>query len=250
MNFRCLKVYVSVALLALSWPGSISAGLIPTLESIRQDRPRLLLRPAETPYAVSLDRLRRAPQDADYEKLLAQLRESRSTVALAMVWLLTGDRTAADSAIARMSRYEEPSEYDTFHIHSRLTEFGLAYDWLCTYDGFTPAVRAEIRRRVMPTAWHGYRNSRDHMFHNYVWMSAGGTAIWTLAVAGGGRRGGQPVRGGQPEVQRGPLPGHALPGRFAQRTPGLLVLLRFQPLHAHRAGRPKRFRTGPGRDYP
>ena len=161
-----------------------SEDIIPPLAQIRSERPRLLLRPQATPFAVSLDQLRGGPRGADYDKLLEQLRGQKNAAARAMVWLLTGDRAAADSAITRMLNYLEPDNYNTFHIHSRLTEFGLAYDWLYGYDGFTKEKKAEIRRRVMPTAWRGYRNSNDHMFHNYVWMSAGASAIWALAVAG------------------------------------------------------------------
>ncbi len=116
--------------------------------------------------------------------MLGQLQREQHAAALALVWLITGDRAAADTAIARMLAYREPDEYDTFHIHSRLTEFALAYDWLCNYDRFTPEVRAEIRRRVNPTAWQGMRNTYDHIFHNYVWMSAGGASLWALATAG------------------------------------------------------------------
>ena len=184
MKTRVLKFFGLAFLLAVVLPQFAAAELIPPLEAIKKDRPRLLLRPSATPCAISLGQLRGAPKGSDYKKLLAQLRENRSASAQAMVWLLTGDRAAADSAVERLLRYEQPDDFDTFHVHSRLTDFGLAYDWLCTYDGFTKDVRAAIRRRVMPTAWQGYRNSRDHIFHNYVWMSAGGTAIWSLAVAG------------------------------------------------------------------
>ena len=158
--------------------------LIPPVEEIKDGRPRLLLRPDPTPFAISLNQLRSAPRTADYEHFLEQLRNQDHAAARAMVWLLTGDTSSADQAIERMRSYEEPEEYDTFHIHSRLTEFGLAYDWLCGYPGFDDETRQEIRRRVTPTAWQGYRNSNDHMFHNYVWMSAGGAAIWALATAG------------------------------------------------------------------
>ena len=161
-----------------------SEDIIPSLEQIRRDRPRLLLRPQPTPFAVSLAQLRGAPRSADYDALLEQLRDQKSAAARAMVWLLTGETADADAAIERMLSYEQPEDYDTFHVHSRLTEFGLAYDWLYDYPGFTPEKKTEVRRRVLPTAWRGRRNANDHMFHNYVWMSAGGSAIWALATAG------------------------------------------------------------------
>jgi len=161
-----------------------SEDIIPSLEQIRRDRPRLLLRPQPTPFAVSLAQLRSAPRGAEYDGLLEQLRGHKNAAARAMVWLLTGEEADAEAAITRMLRYEQPEDYDTFHVHSRLTEFGLAYDWLYDYPGFTAEKKAEIRRRVLPTAWRGRRNADDHMFHNYVWMSAGGSAMWALATAG------------------------------------------------------------------
>ena len=182
------KVLYSVILIVLhSAPSFVAGGvdsLIPPLEQIKPGRPRLLIRPQTTPFAVSLKQLRDAQKGPEYEHFLEQLKSQDHASAKAMVWLLTGDTTFADQAIERMRLYEEPADYDTFHIHSRLTEFGLAYDWLNGYAGFTDEIKMEIRRRVTPTAWQGYRNSNDHMFHNYVWMSAGGAAIWALATAG------------------------------------------------------------------
>lgn len=161
-----------------------SAELIPGLEKIKSDRPRIFLRPQATPYAVSLEQLRGGRQDEDYNQMLAQLREQRSAAAQAMVWLLTGEAAAADSAIARMRRYEVPERYNTFHIHSRMTEFGLAYDWLYNYAGFTDEIKAELREKIKSVAWRGLHNTNDHIFHNYVWMSGGGAMIWALAIAG------------------------------------------------------------------
>jgi hypothetical protein len=172
--------------LCLILPAFAATGeeIIPPLKQLSSERPRLLLRPHATRFAVSLDQLTGAAKDTEYERLLKQLQTQENAAAQAMVWLLTGDEAAADSAIARMVAYREPERYNTFHIHSRLTEFGLAYDWVYGYEGFTEEIRAEVRRRVLPTALKGYRNSNDHMFHNYVWMSAGGSAIWALATAG------------------------------------------------------------------
>jgi hypothetical protein len=116
--------------------------------------------------------------------MLEQLRNNRHAAAQAMVWLLTGDEDAAGRAIARMRDYEYPGRVDTFHIYLRLTEFALAYDWLYDYQGFTPETKAAVRARVLPLARQGLRVSDDHVFHNYIWMSAGGTALWALATAG------------------------------------------------------------------
>lgn len=172
-------------LLVMSLPCTLfSTELIPGLEKIKTDRPRIFLRPQATPYAVSLEQLRGGKQDEDYNQMLAQLREQRSAAAQAMVWLLTGETAAADSAIARMRRYEVPDRYNTFHIHSRMTEFGLAYDWLYDYSGFTDEIKAELREKIKSVAWRGLHNTNDHIFHNYVWMSGGGAVIWALAIAG------------------------------------------------------------------
>ncbi|MGW8180888.1 MAG: hypothetical protein ACWGQW_19325, partial [bacterium] len=155
-----------------AWGATVSGDeIIPPLDQIRNERPRLLLCPRSSPFAISLHQLKQAPKGEEYENLLEQLRHQENAAAQAMVWLLTGDSSAADKAISRMLSYREPEEFNTFHIHSRLTEFGLAYDWLFGHEKFTQDVRAEIRHRVMPTAWRGYGNSKDHMFHNYVWMS-------------------------------------------------------------------------------
>lgn len=159
-------------------------GPVPAAAELKTDRPRVLLRPEETAFAVSLDQLRSAPKDDEYPGLLAQLREEKDVSAQAMVWLLTGEKAYADSAIARMLRYRIPAEYNTFHIHSRLTEFGYAYDWLYNYEGFTKEIKTEIRRNVLPLAEEGLKNTNDHIFHNYVWMSGGGAFIWALATAG------------------------------------------------------------------
>lgn len=174
-------------ILSLILPAGLFAlgDLLPSRADLKSDRPRILLRPNPTPYAVSLEDLRSGQRDSDYDSLLARLRgQRRSASAQAMVWLLTGESEAADSAVAIMARYEEPKEYDTFHIHSRLTEFGYAYDWLYDYPGFTMEIKADVRRRVLPTAHRGLRNTNDHIFHNYVWMSGGGAAMWALATAG------------------------------------------------------------------
>jgi hypothetical protein len=159
-------------------------GPVPAASQLKTDRPRLLLRPGTTPFAVSFDQLRTLPLDGEYPQLLEQLRKQRDVSAQAMVWLLTGEKAFADSAIAIMLRYRVPKNYDTFHIHSRLTEFGYAYDWLYNYEGFTPGIKTEIRRNVLPLARQGLRNTNDHIFHNYVWMSGGGSFIWALATAG------------------------------------------------------------------
>jgi hypothetical protein len=159
-------------------------GLIPPIDAIKPDRPRVFLRPRATPHAISLAELRAVPRDDDCRKLVERLRGEDDAAAQALLWLLEGDPRAAEAAIARMRSYEFPGEVDTFHIYFKLLELGLAYDWLHGHEGFTEAVRAEVRARALPLARHGLEVANDHMFHNYIWMSAGGVAIWALATAG------------------------------------------------------------------
>lgn len=168
--------------------GAPSAGrgdeLIPPAADIRPERPRLLVRPRNTPYAISLQQLRELPRDAEVQRILEQLKAQGHAAAQAMLWLLNRDSAAADRALARMRSYQYPGDVDTFHIFGRLTEFGLAYDWLYDYPGFNTEIKAEIRGRVQPLARQGIRVADDHMFHNYIWMSAGGVALWAMATAG------------------------------------------------------------------
>jgi hypothetical protein len=176
-----------IVLMSFLVPPSASSAngqdIIPVLAQIKHERPRLLVRPEATPFGISLAQLRRPSTDADYDVLLDQLRAQDHAAAQALVWLMTGEEAAAEAAIARMLAYRPPGDYNTFHVHSRLTEFGLAYDWLYTYSGFTAEKKSVIRKHVLPVALKGLRNANDHMFHNYVWMSAGGSAIWALATA-------------------------------------------------------------------
>ncbi len=159
-------------------------GPIPAASAIKADRPRLLIRPRTTPFAVSLEQLAALPRDAEFQRMLAQLQAQDDAAAQAIVWLLTNDASAADRAVRRMRSYRYPGEVDTFHIFGHLTEFGLAYDWLYGYPGFTPAIKAEIRANLAPLADQAIQVTNDHVFHNYIWMSAGGVGLWALATAG------------------------------------------------------------------
>jgi hypothetical protein len=161
-----------------------AADLIPPLDKLKADHPRLLVRPQPSPWAIAVADLHRLPKDGSSDRMLAQLRGEKSASAQAMVWLLTGDRSAADRAIATLQAYRYPGGVDTFHVYFTLTQFGLAYDWLQGYEGFTPQIKSDVRVKVMPLAQHGLQVADDHMFHNYVWMSAGGVAVWALATAG------------------------------------------------------------------
>ncbi|MBN1420655.1 MAG: heparinase II/III family protein [Planctomycetes bacterium] len=174
----------ALGLAVLAGACALARDIIPPRGEIRTDRPRVLLRPAPGPHAISLDALRAIPRDADWKAMAAQLAGLSHAAAKALLWRMTGDTAAADAAIARLRAYEFPGKVDTFHTYFRLLEFGLAYDWLYGYAGFGEEVRAEVRRRVNPLARQGIRDADDHMFHNYIWMSAGGVAIWALATAG------------------------------------------------------------------
>jgi hypothetical protein len=162
-----------------------AADIIPPRAALKTDRPRLLLRPTETPLAISLAQLQALTRDAEFKAALDRLRRQKSAMAQAMLWRLTGDADAANRAIARMRAYDNPKgQGDAFAVYFGLRRFALAYDWLHGFPGFTKAVRAEIREKVAPLAKRGLTISDDHLFHNYVWMSAGGACLWALATAG------------------------------------------------------------------
>lgn len=158
--------------------------LIPPAGQLKPDHPRLLLRPQATPWAISLEQLRAPDTNAAASRLLAQLRAQKSAAAQALVWQLTGDSAAAERALATLRAYRYPGEVDTFHVYFTLTQSALAYDWLHGYGGFTPEIKADIRTRLRPLALRALDFADDHMFHNYIWMSAGGAALWALATAG------------------------------------------------------------------
>ncbi|HYE21041.1 MAG TPA: heparinase II/III family protein [Tepidisphaeraceae bacterium] len=158
--------------------------LLPRADQLKPDRPRVLLRPKATPLAISLEQLRGQAKDKAYAEMLGRLSRVNSAQAQAMVWLMTGKQDAADKAIARMRAYRVPEKADSFEVFFKLTEFGLAYDWLCGYEKFDAAARAEVRKAVGPLVGMGLKYSGDHVFHNYTWMSAGGVAMWGLATAG------------------------------------------------------------------
>jgi len=182
--FRIIKrALYSVLLVIAVFSPLPGADLIPPLDQLKQDRPRVFLRPEATPYAVSLEELKAIPEDEDFSQMLAQLKAQNHAACQALVWLLTGDKAAADTAIAIMQRYRF-SGGDTFDVYFYLTQFGLAYDWLYNYEGFDLATKAKVRSNIMPLAQQGLQNTYDHIFHNYIWMSAGGTAIWALATGG------------------------------------------------------------------
>ena len=158
--------------------------IIPPMIQIKPEHPRLLVRPGASPWAVSTGELRAQHRNPAFLEMLGQLRAEKSASAQAMIWLLTGERTAAERALATLLAYRFPGEVDTFHTYFTLTQFGLAYDWLYDYEGFTAEKKAQVRAGVQPLVRRGLRDADDHVFHNYIWMSAGGVAIWALATVG------------------------------------------------------------------
>jgi len=183
---RCGARAVFGACVGVVLLGSVGGGadLIPQGGRIKTDRPRLLLRPRTTPYAVSLDQLSAIPRDDDFNTMLARLKGWKSAMAQAMVYRLTGDESAAERAIEKMRHFKASEKSGPFEVYFGLRNLALAYDWLHTYKGFTNEMKAEVRRKAAPLAAAGMRISNDHVFHNYIWMSAGGTALWALATAG------------------------------------------------------------------
>ncbi len=169
---------------ALACATASAMDLIPPLKRIKTDRPRLLLRTQPTPHAISLGDLRAIPRDAEFQEMLQRLRRRREACCQAMVYMLTGDRAAADKAVARMRQYRLRKAGDPFEIYFTFRDLALAYDWLYNYEGFTHEIKAEVRANLAPLAAAALKMSNDHIFHNYVWMSGGGTALWALAIAG------------------------------------------------------------------
>ncbi len=175
---------IAVVLLLLSSSAALAEGLIPPRSEMKTDRPRLLLRPGETDLAVTLDRLAEIPRDAEFNQVLERMRGDGDAAALAMAWRLTGDTGAADRAIERLRAMASPERPDSFAVYFRLRTAALAYDWLYGYDGFTDEVRAEVRANLEPLARYGTARGHGHIFHNYIWKSAGATALWAMAIAG------------------------------------------------------------------
>ncbi|MBA4387535.1 MAG: hypothetical protein C0404_06110 [Verrucomicrobia bacterium] len=183
----CLRFAAAGSLYLAITAGLLQAadgGPIPPREAIRPDHPRVLLRPSATNVAVSLEQLKGIPRDDEFVRMLEQLRGQKSAAAQAMVWLLTGEKAAADAGVALMLGYKAPDDINSFKVYFGLRELALAYDWLHAYEGFSAESRARVRRNAAPLVDAGLRISDDHVFHNYVWLSAGGLALWAMATAG------------------------------------------------------------------
>ena len=177
----------AAALCLAAW-GLAAASPLPEAAGIKHDRPRLLLRPAPTPYAISLDQLRALPRDRDYARMLEQIENLAPprAAALALAYRLAGRTATADRAAALLAAWRPPEKAgdDPFTVYSTLFDMALAYDWLHGYAGFDGRARADLRRRLQPLAERAFKLGNDHVFHNYTWMYNGGAMLWALAAAG------------------------------------------------------------------
>ena len=186
---RRLLLSVTLVGVAASGMSAAEAGtaIIPEAAAIKADRPRLLLRPNDTPCAISLTQLRAAPKSDEDRQMLARLKALKSMRALALVYLITGDTAAADRAVAAMRAWKTPDEKaraNPFTACFSLLDLALAYDWLYGYEGFTDAIKADVRAKAWPLAEAGVKGGDDHLFHNYVWMRNSGAMLWAMATLG------------------------------------------------------------------
>ena len=180
---KCILLAAALLGLAVS---AFALDVIPPREELLQNHPRVLLTTEDTPLAVSLEQLRSHTDHPEYEAMLARISGVANAACQAMVWQLTGDTLAADSAVAILKRYRYNSSqsYDSFDVYFPLIEYALAYDWMYNYGGWTNMERSMARSQINELAKKGLAFQYDHLFHNYTWMTATGTMIWALAAAG------------------------------------------------------------------
>src|SRR4051794_2466587 len=148
---------IAMSVLATSSTLRGDENVFPTLTAVKQDRPRLLIRPHATRLAISLAELHALPRDRDVKNILERLRGSDDASAQAMLWLMTGEAAVAEKAIARLRAYRMPAKVDTFHVYLRLREFALAYDWLHDNPMFDRTAREAVRANITPLAREGLR---------------------------------------------------------------------------------------------
>jgi hypothetical protein len=164
--------------------------LVPPAAGLVKDHPRLLLRPKDTPHAISVAQLKALPRDAEFNTMLAQLRKCGGGAPNALAWLLTGEQADAEKALAALTAWKPPEKPgDPFGVYFGCRDMALAYDWLHGYAGFSDDLKKSVRDKVFPLAEKGFKSGRDHVFHNYVWMWNCGAALWALASAGDDPRG-------------------------------------------------------------
>jgi len=187
MRRTAIVPVVALVLCTCTRARAANAEIIPPGETIKRDRPRLLLRPRATPYAISLDQLKALERDADFQQALKTLKGQKNAAAQAMVWLLTGDEAAVDKAIARLTSFDRVPPRHAFDVYFGLRELSLAYDWLHSHPKFTEELKAQVRDkafRLVNEKMGGLRGGDDHVFHNYVWMNNCGLALWAMASYG------------------------------------------------------------------
>ena len=178
--------------LALALPGAVAMAteLVPPAAGIKNDRPRLLLRPADTRYAVSLQQLKALPRDRDFQQMLENLDRLKppKAAALALVYHLTGRAEAAQRALEIFRSWRMPDDpkavNDPFFVYDALSDMALAYDWLHAYPGFDAQAKAALRQKLQPLAENAFKVGNDHVFHNYTWMFNSGAMLWALATVG------------------------------------------------------------------
>jgi hypothetical protein len=176
-------------LVASTWP-ALPAELVPAAANLKHDRPRLLLRPADSPYAISLQQLGTLPRDREFQQMLQQLESLTPprAAALALVYHLIGRAEAAERALGVIRSWRMPldkeSLADPFNVYFTLLDMALAYDWLHGYSGFDDQTKATLRQNLRPFAENAFQLGNDHVFHNYIWMYNSGAMLWALATAG------------------------------------------------------------------
>jgi hypothetical protein len=195
MKAGVVLVLVGVAAGAISAelqskPLPMPVEIIPPAAGIAKEHPRLLVRPKDSPQAVSVEQLKKIPRDAEFGQMLDQLRKCGGAAPSALAWLLTGEKADAEKALAAGKDRKAPEKAgDPFEIYFPCRDAALGYDWLHGYPGFTDELKKAVRDKVFPLAEVGFKNGHDHVFHNYVWMWNSGAALWALASAGDDPRG-------------------------------------------------------------
>ena len=184
-----LRFALILGLVVLS-SSAAPSDLIPSLDELKKDRPRLLLRATGTPLAVSLSDLKALPRDVEYQQMLHQLETLTPprAAALAMVYQLTGRKEAAGKALQIMAAWQTPTDAkamsDPFNVYFTCLDLALAYDWLHDYPGFSEQAKFTVRSKVRPLVERAFFLGNDHVFHNYIWMFNSGAMLWALATAG------------------------------------------------------------------
>ncbi len=183
---RRLRIVFVVALFLNTCPLARAAvvEILPPGDQIKKERPRILLRAKGSKYAIGLDQLKALKRDADFAAGLKTLRSRKRAAAHAMAYLLSGEETDAEKALARLKAYNV-KPVDAFDVWFGMFELALTYDWLYDHPKFTPELKKHVRDRafILADQW-GIKKGDDHVFHNYTWMNNCGLALWAMACWG------------------------------------------------------------------